>query len=76
MHELPLDEAAKNFAAVIKQVISGEEIVLTDRESPVAKIVSFHPAKVPARRFGCLKGLVRIGDDFDEPLEDFKEYVL
>ncbi|MEI6090778.1 MAG: DUF2281 domain-containing protein [bacterium] len=25
--------------------------------------------------FGSLKGLIKIADDFDEPLEDFKEYM-
>jgi hypothetical protein len=25
--------------------------------------------------FGCLKGQIKISDDFDEPLEDFKDYM-
>ena len=25
--------------------------------------------------FGCLKGKIEMKDDFDEPLEDFKEYM-
>ena len=30
----------------------------------------------PKRRFGSMKGLVEyIADDFDAPLEDFKEYM-
>ena len=34
--------------------------------------------KVSARAvpvFGCLKGQIHMSDDFDEPLEDFKEYM-
>lgn len=32
--------------------------------------------KTPKRRFGSMKGLVEyIADDFDAPLEDFKEYM-
>ena len=27
------------------------------------------------RKFGCLKGKIIIKDDFDEPLEEFKEYM-
>ncbi len=27
------------------------------------------------REFGCGKGLIILADDFDEPLEDFKEYM-
>ena len=25
--------------------------------------------------FGCLKGQIRMSDDFNEPLEDFKDYM-
>jgi hypothetical protein len=27
-----------------------------------------------ARRFGSAKGLIEMAEDFDEPLEDFREY--
>lgn len=31
--------------------------------------------KVKERKFGCAKGLILMHDDFDAPLEDFKEYM-
>jgi predicted DNA-binding antitoxin AbrB/MazE fold protein len=31
-------------------------------------------AKQGRRTFGSAKGLISIADDFDEPLEDFREY--
>ena len=31
------------------------------------------PARVPG--FGCSKGQYRMADDFDAPLEDFKDYM-
>jgi len=31
--------------------------------------------KVKERKFGCAKGLIVKHDDFDAPLEDFKEYM-
>ena len=31
--------------------------------------------KIKERKFGCLKGLFKMHDDFDEPLDDFKEYM-
>ena len=43
-------------------------------EGPV--ILTFTPAgqkKTPV--FGCAKGQFRMSDDFDEPLEDFKDYM-
>ena len=30
---------------------------------------------IKERKFGCSKGLFQMSDDFDEPLEDFKEYM-
>jgi hypothetical protein len=27
------------------------------------------------RQFGCAKGFFKMSDDFDEPLEDFKDYM-
>lgn len=27
------------------------------------------------RGFGCLKGRIQMAEDFDEPLDDFKEYM-
>jgi hypothetical protein len=26
-------------------------------------------------KFGCAKGMFKMSDDFDEPLEDFKDYM-
>jgi DNA-damage-inducible protein J len=31
--------------------------------------------KTMAETFGCLRGEYKIADDFDAPLEDFKEYM-
>jgi hypothetical protein len=31
--------------------------------------------KVKERKFGCAKGLIEMHDDFDAPLDDFKEYL-
>lgn len=28
-----------------------------------------------ARIFGCMKGKIKMAEDFDAPLEDFKEYM-
>ena len=29
----------------------------------------------PPFKFGCMKGKIKMSDDFDEPLDDFKEYM-
>jgi hypothetical protein len=30
---------------------------------------------VKERKFGCAKGLIEMSPDFDEPLDDFKDYM-
>jgi prevent-host-death family protein len=76
MQQINLTEASKHLSELIEAVISGEEIVITKDEHPVVKIVPVSPVKKrrPAKA-GSAKGLVTIADDFDEPLEDFKDYM-
>lgn len=41
-------------------------------------IISFTPTEArprKPRKFGCLKGQIWMADDFDAPLEDFKDYM-
>jgi hypothetical protein len=38
-----------------------------------AEAAPSHPAGL--KGFGCLKGKIWIAPDFDEPLEDFREYM-
>ena len=32
-------------------------------------------SKIKERKFGCSKGLFKMHDDFDKPLDDFKDYM-
>ena len=46
-------------------------VVLTIKEKGEEK-----PRERPRKRtFGSAKGLIEMADDFDEPLEDFREYM-
>jgi len=53
--------------------------VTVPREIPSGQvIITFTPAKTePAKIpvFGCAKGQFKIADDFDAPLDDFKDYM-
>ncbi|KYC38463.1 prevent-host-death protein [Scytonema hofmannii PCC 7110] len=72
MQEITLAEASKNLPELIEAVKSGEEIVITEDNKPVVQLTLVLPVK---RRplFGSAKDLITVSDDFDEPLEDFKE---
>lgn len=67
-------EMKPTTSKVIEVAIGGEEVVIKRDNQPDVKLVSTLPVKRP-RKAGSAKGLVKISDDFDEPLEDFKDYM-
>ncbi|MDZ4874274.1 MAG: hypothetical protein CLLPBCKN_003670 [Chroococcidiopsis cubana SAG 39.79] len=52
----------------------GEEVIITKDEQPLVQLTPLLAAQ-RRRQPGNAKGLVIISDDFDEPLEDFKDYM-
>jgi len=54
-------------------------IIDVPREVPTGPVIlTFTPAKTDPKKvpvFGCAKGQFKIADDFDAPLEDFKDYM-
>jgi antitoxin (DNA-binding transcriptional repressor) of toxin-antitoxin stability system len=71
---MPVEQAAANLVELVRTLRPGEEIVLTDHDQPVAKII---PSSVPKgrRRAGACKGMLLINQEDDEHLRDFEEYV-
>ncbi len=41
----------------------------------MVKLVSIEPSIKRSPLFGSDKNIISISDDFDEPLEDFKDYI-
>lgn len=76
MPQIDITEAKINLSELIDVALRGEEVVITRGDRPVVKLVAYSPVK--KRRsplFGSDRGAIAISDDFDEPLEDFKEYM-
>ena len=68
-----IHDAKTNLSSLIAQVEAGDEIVIARAGKPVARLVPIRKsAKISARRkvAGSLKGKIRIGPDFDDPLPD------
>ena len=77
MPTVTIHEAQATLADLIHRLAPGEEVVITENDQPVARLVSPVPAppKSP-RQLGTLKGTVLyMAPDFDAPLEDFREYM-
>jgi prevent-host-death family protein len=76
MATVTLQEAQATLPDLIHRLAPGEEVVITENNQPVARLVpTAPPAGVrKAPRLGTLKGTVLSMDHFDDPLDDFKEY--
>jgi prevent-host-death family protein len=60
-------EAKTHFSRLLDRVAQGEEIIIAKSGRPVAKLIR---VSVEPRKPGRLKGRIRIGPDFDEPLPE------
>jgi antitoxin (DNA-binding transcriptional repressor) of toxin-antitoxin stability system len=69
--KLEIDQLQSNLTKYLDLVIKGEKIIITQDDKPVAEI---SPIQRPVKR-GSAKGKVWISSDFNEPLEDFKDYM-
>jgi prevent-host-death family protein len=68
-----IHEAKTQFSKLVRRVEAGEEIVVRRGREPVARLAPLRKGG-QVHGFGALKGKIRIGKDFDEPLEDFRDY--
>ncbi|EKD36657.1 MAG: prevent-host-death family protein [uncultured bacterium] len=74
MQTIDVNQAKQRFPELIEQTIGGGEVVITKEGKPVVKLVAMNKPSRKQRRFGSARGLIKMTDDFDAPLEDFKEY--
>ena len=75
---ITIEEAHANLKELIHQLAPGEEVIITENQQPVAKLVNEQPtlAKHPRPGPGLCKGMITyMAPDFDAPLEDMKEYM-
>ena len=73
-----LEEAQAHLKELIHQLAPGEELIITENQQPVAKLVGEVPQPPPTQRPapGLGKGMITfIAPDFDAPLEDMQEYM-
>jgi prevent-host-death family protein len=76
MTTITLQEAQATLSDLIHRLVPGDELLITENDKPVAKLIptSPEPPRKP-RQFGTLRGTVLSMEQFDDPLEDFAEYM-
>lgn len=76
MASISVENAQAHLSDVIRRLTPGQELTITENEQPVAKLVAISPPqaqKIP--RLGTLRGTVLSMEHFDDPLEEFEEYM-
>ena len=64
-----IHEAKTNLSKLLARVTAGEEVIITNAGTPVARLVAIAPKKKP-RKLGNAAGKIHIAPDFDDPLPD------
>ena len=64
-----IQEAKVHLSRLLKDVVSGEEVIIAKAGKPIARISQIEKSG-PKIRFGVLKGKVKVSEDFDAPLSD------
>jgi antitoxin (DNA-binding transcriptional repressor) of toxin-antitoxin stability system len=76
MTRISIQEAQNNLAEWIHRLSPGEELLITENDQPVARMVAVTQPERKPRRPGTLRGTVLyMAPDFGAPLEEFKEYM-
>ena len=66
---MDIAESGANFAELISLARAGTEVVLTDHDMPVVRLVPVAPVR-KKRIENLTKGAIWISDDFNAPLPD------
>lgn len=73
MKSVTLEEAQADLSSLVHQAAAGELIVICEGDTEVAQIIAPPPLR-PARGFGSLRGLIRMREDFDDPIPGMEPY--
>ncbi len=76
MSTISIQDAQTRLSELIHRLTPGQEVIITENDQPVARLTLATPAERKPRVLGTLKGTVlHMAPDFDEPLDDFQDYM-
>jgi antitoxin (DNA-binding transcriptional repressor) of toxin-antitoxin stability system len=75
MRTVTIQEAQARLADLIHNLLPGDELVITEKNLPIAKLYRSEPKTQWPCEPGSAKGKIWMAPDFDAPLEEFKEYM-
>jgi antitoxin (DNA-binding transcriptional repressor) of toxin-antitoxin stability system len=76
MTTITIQEAQASLPDLIHKLAPGEEVVIMENDKPVARLTPTPPEPPKKLRpLGTLRGTVLSMEHFDDPLEEFEEYM-
>lgn len=78
--QVEIEEAKARLNELVQRATQGEEIIISAAERAVKLVPVEKPAPVEQkakkrRQMGTLEGKIWMSDDFDEPLDEMREYM-
>lgn len=68
-----MHDAKTRLSELVAAAEAGEEVVIARRGMPAVRLTPVRNQHAPVQ-LGLLAGEVVVGDDFDDPLDDFAPY--
>lgn len=72
---ISLEEAQAKLVELVAKLDPGEELLITQNQQPVAKLVGERLAKLKPRVPGTCKGMIKLLVEDEEHLKDFAGYM-
>jgi antitoxin (DNA-binding transcriptional repressor) of toxin-antitoxin stability system len=73
MTQVTLEDAQARLPDLVAAAVRGEEVVIEQADHAAVRLIPVETQK-PRPQFGSAKGLLTVPDDFDAPLDDFRDY--
>jgi len=73
--QVNIHEAKTQLSKLIQAAVNGKQVIIARDNKPIVRLEVLPEAR-SHRKIGNAKGLIlSMSDNFDEPLDDFKEYM-
>lgn len=76
MAQVGMHEAKTQLSKLVAMAEAGEDVVIARNGKPAVRLVAVESLGRRERRFGALRGRIRVADDFDEIPPEFDEYLV
>lgn len=75
-NSIPIEQVQNHLKELVHQLTPGDEILITENDRTVARLVYEGSAEASRPKPGLGKGsIIYMSPDFDEPLDEMKEYM-